>query len=73
MTHDGSPVSEPLIDKDEDPNEGERQVEESDLVTEESREIGRDQLRRRLTSKQSRELEMCQSSLLKRKKKWNRG
>ena len=41
---------------DEDPNEGERQVEEPDLVTEESREIESDQLRRRLTTKQSRKL-----------------
>ena len=51
---DGSPVPEPPIDEDEDPNEGERQVEEPDLVTEESREIERNQLRRRLTTKQSR-------------------
>ena len=33
-----------------------RQVEEPDLLTEESREIERDQLRRRLTTKQSRKL-----------------
>ena len=50
---DGSPVSQAAID-DEDPNEGERQVEEPGLVTEESREIESDQLRRRLTTKQSR-------------------
>ena len=53
---DGSPVSEAPIDKDEDLNEGERQVEEPDLVTEESREIEIDQLRRRLTTNQSRKL-----------------
>ena len=53
---DGSPVSEAPIDEDEDPSEGERQVEEPDLVTEESREIEGDQLRRRLTTKQSRKL-----------------
>ena len=53
---DGSPVSEAPIDDDEDPNEGERQVQEPDLVTEESREIESDQLRRRLTTKQSRKL-----------------
>ena len=40
----------------EDSNEGERQVEEPDLATEESREIECDQLRRRLTTKQSRKL-----------------
>ena len=34
----------------------ERQVEEPDLVTEEYREIESDQLRRRLTTKQSRKL-----------------
>ena len=45
-----------MIDEDEDPNEGERQVGEPDLVTEESREIESDQLRRRLTTKQSRKL-----------------
>ena len=50
---DGSPVSEAAIDEDEDPNEGERQVEEPGLVTEESREIPSDQLRR-LTTRQSR-------------------
>ena len=33
---DGSPVSEAPIAEDEDPNEGERQVEEPDHVTEES-------------------------------------
>ena len=54
---DGSPfLSEAPIDKDEDPNEGKRQVEEPDLVTEEPREIESDQLRRRLTTKQSRKL-----------------
>ena len=51
---DGSPVSEAAIDEDENPNEGERQVEEPGLVTEESREIPSDQLRRRLTTRQSR-------------------
>ena len=49
----GSPVSEAPIDEDEDPK---RQVEEPDRVTEESREIERDQLRRRLTTKQSLKL-----------------
>ena len=53
---DGSSVSEAPIDEDEDPNEGERQVEEPDLVTEASREVERDQLPRRLTTKQSRKL-----------------
>ena len=53
---DGSPVSEALNDEDKDPNEGERQVEEPDRVTEESREIESDQLRRRLTTKESRKL-----------------
>ena len=53
---DGSPVSEAPIDEDEDPNEGERQGEEPDLVTDESREIESDQLQRRLTTKQSRKL-----------------
>ena len=38
MIDDGSPVFEALIDEDEDPNEGERQVEEPGLVTKESRE-----------------------------------
>ena len=51
---DGSPVSEAAIDEDEDPNDGERQVEEPSLVTEDSQEIVNDQLRRRLTTKQSR-------------------
>ena len=51
---DGSPVSEAPIDEDEDPNEGERQVMSQIFVTEESREIESDQLRRRLTTKQSR-------------------
>ena len=50
---DGSLVSEAPVDEDEDPNEGERQVEELDFVTEESREIKSDQWRRRLTTKQS--------------------
>ena len=61
----GSPVSEAPIDEDEDLNDGERQVEEPDFVTEESREIERNQLRSRR--------DMCQSFLLKRKKTWNRG
>ena len=51
---DGSPVSEAPIDEDD---EGERHVEEPDPVPEESREIERDQLRRRrLTTKQSGKL-----------------
>ena len=45
------PVSEPLVAGNEDPNEDERQVEEPDLVNEESRGVERDRLRRRLTSK----------------------
>ena len=53
---DGSPVSDAPIDKDEDPKLGERQVEQPGLVIEESREIESDQLRRRLTTKQSRKL-----------------
>ena len=53
---DGSPFSEAPIDEDGDLNEGERQCEEPDLVTEVSREIERDQLRRCLTTKQSRKL-----------------
>ena len=51
---DGSPVSEAPIGEDEDVNERERQVEEPDLVTKDPREIESDQLRRRLTTKQSR-------------------
>ena len=39
----GSHVSTAPIDEDEDPNEGERQVKEPDLATEESREIESDQ------------------------------
>ena len=53
---DGSLVSEAPIYEDEDPNEGQRQVEEPDLVTDEPREIESHQLRRRLTTKQSRKL-----------------
>ena len=53
---DGSAVSETSIDEDEDANEGERQVNEPDLVTEESREMESDQLRRCLTTKQSRKM-----------------
>ena len=54
---DGSLVSEAPVDEDEDPNEGERHVEEPDRVTEEPREIQSDQLRRRLNTKQLRKLE----------------
>ena len=50
---DDPPVSEPPVAENEDHSEDETQVEEPDPVTEESREIERDQLRRRLTSKQS--------------------
>ena len=46
--NDGSLVSEPPVAEDEDPNEGERQVEEPDLVTEEFRGFERDHSRRRL-------------------------
>ena len=53
---DGSPVSEAPIDEDDDPKEGERQVEEPDRVTEEYREIQSDQFRRRRNTKQSRML-----------------
>ena len=51
MNDDGDlPVSEPLVS--EDHSEYGTQVEEPDLVTDESPEVERDQLRRRLTSKQ---------------------
>ena len=53
---DGSPASDAPIDEDEDPNDGERQAGEPDLVTEASREIESDQLRGRMTTKQSRKL-----------------
>ena len=46
------PVSEPSVTENEDQSEDETQVEVSDLVTERARDIVRDQLRRRLTSKQ---------------------
>ena len=46
--NDGSLVSEPPVAEDEDPHEGERQVEGQDLVTEEFRGFERDQSRRRL-------------------------
>ena len=72
---DGSPVSEAPIDEDEDPAGGETQVEEPDLVTEEPREIESDQLRHRLTTKQSRKLGrgVPELSHEEKKKKWNRG
>ena len=44
---DGPPVSEPPVAENEDHNEGETVVEEPDLVTEESPEAKRDQLRPR--------------------------
>ena len=53
----GPPVSEPPVAENEDHSEDEKQVEKLDLVTEESRNIERDQFRRRLTSKQSRRIE----------------
>ena len=53
---DGSLVLEAPIDEDEEPNEGEGQAEAPDFMTEESREIECDQLRRRLTTKPSRKL-----------------
>ena len=63
---DDPPVSESQVAEDEDPNEGERQVEHSDLVTEEFRDIERDHLRRRLTSKQSRRMQrLLELSLVK--------
>ena len=46
------PVSEPPVTENEDHSENEPQVEESNPVTEKSRGIVHDQLRRRLTSKQ---------------------
>ena len=46
------PVSEPPVSENEDHNEYGTQVKEPDLVTDESPEVERDQLRRRLTSKQ---------------------
>ena len=69
----GPPVTEPMVAENEDPNEDERQVEEPDLVTEESRGIERDQLLGRLTSKQPGGSNVCQRPLLKRRKTWNRG
>ena len=74
---DDVPVSEPPITENEDHSENEPHVEESDPVTEKSRGIVHDQLRRRLTSKQPRstqygpkpshELEEGMQSSLKRR------
>ena len=49
---DDPPVSEPPAADNEDHSEDETQVEKLDPATEESRDIVRDQLRRRPTSKQ---------------------
>ena len=46
------PVSEPPVAENEDHNEDETQMEEPASVTEESRDIVRDRLRRRVTSKE---------------------
>ena len=58
VNDDGAlPVSETLAAENDDHSEDETQSEEPDPVTEESRDLERDQLRRRLTQKQPRSME----------------